>query len=111
MLDFTWGRLAPARISGLVLFLCAGSIAVMLSAASLAAVAAPSDDHQQALAALADVKAAIDELVRVDASYSTDRTVYHRASQRAINLLAGEHGDGYVADPDLPKPGAGASGQ
>ena len=83
---------------------------MMLSVASPAAVAAPSDDHRQALAALADVKAAIDELVRVDASYSTDRNVYHRASQRAINRLAGEHGDGYVADPDRPKPGAGAIG-
>ncbi|HEY1413483.1 MAG TPA: cytochrome c, partial [Rhodopila sp.] len=110
MLDFTWRRLAPARISGLVLFLCAGSIGMMLSVASPAAIAAPSDDHQQALAALADVKAAIDELVRVDASYSTDRNVYHHASQQAINLLAGEHGDGYVAGPDLSNSGAGAIG-
>ena len=83
---------------------------MMLSAASPAAAAAPSDDHQQALAALANVKAAIDELVRVDASYSTDRNVYHHASQQAINLLAGEHGDGYVAGSDLTNPGAGAIG-
>lgn len=109
MLDFTWRRLAPARISGLVLFLCAASIGMMLSATSPAA-ADPPDDHQQALASLANVKAAIDELVRVDASYSTDRNVYHHASQQAINLLAGEHGDGYVAGPDLTNPGAGAIG-
>jgi polar amino acid transport system substrate-binding protein len=110
MLDLSLEISAPARIRGLVLFLCAGSIASMLLLAAPAAVAAPLEDHQQALAALADVKAAINELVGVDASYSTDRSVYHRASQRAINLLAGEHGDGYVAGQDLPKPGAGAIG-
>lgn len=83
---------------------------MVLSGAVPAAFAAPLDDHQQALAALADVKAAINELVQVDASFSTDRNEYHRASQRAINLLAGEHGDGYVAGQDLPKPGTGAIG-
>lgn len=71
---------------------------------------AAADDHQQAVAALADVRAALAELVQADASYSTDRTVYQRASQRAINALAGSAGEGYVADPGTPGDTAGAIG-
>jgi len=71
---------------------------------------AAGDDHAQALAALADVRAAIAELVEVDASYATDRNVYHRASQRAINALAGVHGEGYQAGPGSPGDTAGAIG-
>lgn len=71
---------------------------------------AAGDDHAQALAALADVRAAIAELVEVDASYATDRNVYHRASQRAINALAGVHGEGYEAGAGSPGDTAGAIG-
>ena len=82
-------------------------------AASLAApspATAADDDHAQALAALADVKAAIAELVRADASYATDRNIYRRASQRAINALAGVHGEGYDASVDSAGDAAGAIG-
>ncbi|HEY3846904.1 MAG TPA: c-type cytochrome [Acetobacteraceae bacterium] len=68
------------------------------------------DDHQQATAALADVKAAIDELVQVDATYATDHNVYHQASQRAINVLVGAHGAVYVAAPGKPTDADGAIG-
>lgn len=71
---------------------------------------AADNDHAQALAALADVRAAIAELVQVDASYATDRNVYRRASQRAINALAGAHGEGYEAGPGSPGDTAGAIG-
>ncbi len=71
---------------------------------------AADDDHAQALAALADVRAAIAELVQVDASYATDRNVYRRASQRAINALAGVHGEGYDAGAGSPGDTAGAIG-
>ena len=71
---------------------------------------AAEDDHAQALAALADVRAAIAELVQVDASYATDRNVYRRASQRAINALAGVHGEGYEAGAGSPGDTAGAIG-
>ena len=81
-------------------------------AASLAAPspAAAEDDHAQALAALADVKAAIAELVQADASYATDRNVYRRASQRAINAVAGVHGEGYDASAGSAGDAAGAIG-
>jgi polar amino acid transport system substrate-binding protein len=68
------------------------------------------DDHQAAVAALTGLKAAITELVQVDASYSTDKNVYRDASQRAINLLAGEHGAGYVAGSNPPADTTGAIG-
>lgn len=71
---------------------------------------AADDDHAQALAALADVRAAIAELVEVDASYATDRNVYRRASQRAINALAGVHGEGYDAGAGSAGDTAGAIG-
>jgi mono/diheme cytochrome c family protein len=61
------------------------------------AAAATGGDHAQAVAALRDLRAAIGELVTADISYSTDRAIYRRASQRAINALAGKGGSGYVA--------------
>lgn len=109
MPDQRFGTLAPARISEPALRLCAACIAAAL-AFVWPAMAEPSDDHQQAVAALADVKAAITELVRVDASYATDRNVYHAASQRAINALTGENGAGYVAGTGEPTDTAGAVG-
>jgi polar amino acid transport system substrate-binding protein len=99
----------PARISGLALFLWAASLCAPLATAWPAA-AAPLDDHQETVAALADVKAAINELVRIDASYSTDRNAYRGASQRAINLLVGEHGSGYLAGVGVPSDPIGAIG-
>src|ERR1700684_3019664 len=103
-------NLVPARVRWLALALFA---AVVLAAANPAA-AAPAedhqhaDDHQQAAAALADVKEAVHELVQVDASDATDRNVYRRASQRAINLIVGEHAADYVAAPGKPTDAAGA---
>jgi mono/diheme cytochrome c family protein len=93
--------LAPARIGRL-----AAGLVVL---AAVPAAAATPDDHQQAVAALADVKAAINELVQADASYATDRTVYRRAGQQAINQLVGEHGEGYAA-AGAPADATGAIG-
>jgi polar amino acid transport system substrate-binding protein len=72
--------------------------------------ATAADDHAQAVAVLADVDAAVAELVRADASYAADPKVYHGAAQRAINALAGTHGDGYVASAGSPGDTAGAIG-
>src|SRR5579872_3663304 len=71
---------------------------------------AAGDDHAQAQAALANIEAAINELVQADASYATDRNVYRRASQRAINALAGAHGEGYDASAGSAGDAAGAIG-
>jgi polar amino acid transport system substrate-binding protein len=120
---------ASARISGSALFLRVALLGTAFLGTALlgsglagvgglgsavaetaSATTSALDEHQAAVAALTDVKAAINELVQVDASYSTDRNVYHAASQRAINLLAGEHGAGYVAGSNPPTDTTGAIG-
>jgi polar amino acid transport system substrate-binding protein len=100
-----FANVAPVRFVGPAFVL--GMAASLLTPCSAFAA---DDDHAQALAALADVRAAIAELVEVDASYATDRNVYRRASQRAINALAGAHGEGYEASPGSPGDAAGAIG-
>jgi len=100
-----FANVAPVRFVGPAFVL--GMAASLLTPCSAFAA---GDDHAQALAALADVRAAIAELVEVDASYATDRNVYRRASQRAINALAGVHGEGYEAGPGSPGDTAGAIG-
>jgi polar amino acid transport system substrate-binding protein len=91
----------PARIVGPAA--CMLAWLLLPGIATATAAAAAGDDNQQAVATLADVKAAIGELVRADASYATDSKIYHGAAQRAINALAGTRGADYVA-------GAGSSG-
>lgn len=96
---------------------CAASLLCLAASLGLAPPGMAQDvgtrggDHQAALAALTDVKAAIGILVEADASYATDRTVYHRASQRAINALEGTHGADYRADAGVPADPQGAIGQ
>jgi polar amino acid transport system substrate-binding protein len=97
----------PARRCGPAAFLLAGCLTVLVAPAPRAAT---TDDHQQAVAALTDVKAAITELVRADASYAVGPEIYHRAAQRAINALAGAGGDGYRADAGTPGDASGALG-
>ncbi|MGH7153868.1 MAG: c-type cytochrome [Acetobacteraceae bacterium] len=98
----------PARISGPALFL---SVTMALLSPCSAQGAGPTGgDHQAAAAALSDVKVAITAIVAADASYATDRNVYHRASQRAINALEGTKGPDYKADAGTPGDPEGAIG-
>lgn len=84
---------APVRLVG-----PAALFVVALLVWPLRPHAAQADDHQAAVAALADLHAAISQLVRADASFSTNRNDYHGASQRAINALEGIKGpDSIVA--------------
>ncbi len=94
-------RIGPAAV------LLAGCLAFLVAPASRAAT---TDDHQQAVAALTDVEAAITELVHADASYAVGPQAYHRAAQRAINALAGAGGDGYRADAGSRGDPSGALG-
>jgi polar amino acid transport system substrate-binding protein len=99
----------PARISGPAFFL----LAALLAAACLSAPgarAAALSDHRAGLAALADLKAAINEIVAASADNSTDRRVYYRAGARAINALEGEAGDEYAAAAGNPGDRLGAIG-
>ncbi len=84
----------PARAIGPVVF----SLALLLSA-----LPARADDHAEAQAALADLRAAIAAITEADMSYSTDRAVYYQAALHAANLLVGAHDAAY--SPALAKPG------
>jgi len=99
-----------ARVAGPAASLMLCLLAWLLVPGVAIAGSGAADDHAQAVATLADVNAAIAELVRADASYAADPKVYHGAAQRAINALAGTHGDGYVAGAGSPGDAAGAIG-
>ncbi len=87
----------PARLLG-----AAGLTACLAGALPWLAAAQTPDDHQEATAALQGLQATIDQLVRIDSSYATDRNVYRQASQRAIELLDGRHsaGSAGASNPD-----------
>ena len=93
-----------------MLLLLGALLLVPASAGAAQGVGTTGGDHQAAAAALSDVKAAIATIVAADASYATDRNVYHRASQRAINALEGTRGPDYLAEPGNPGDAAGAIG-
>ncbi|MDQ2802577.1 MAG: c-type cytochrome [Pseudomonadota bacterium] len=90
----------PARVFGPALLLIAGLCPCPVVGAE------PVGDHQAALAALSDVRAATAELVRADASYSTDRAAYRQASQRAITALEGARGSQFVTGANADQAGA-----
>jgi polar amino acid transport system substrate-binding protein len=96
---------APVRLVGpAILF------AVALVVWPLRLHAAQADDHQAAVAALTDLHAAISQLVRAEASFSTNRNDYHGASQRAINALEGSKGPDYVGAAGNPGDTEGSIG-
>lgn len=96
----------PARISGPAFFFALACVISWVMPGPAAAM----DDHGAARAALTDLEAAIGEIVTVSNSYATDRHVYYRASQRAINALEGTHGREYVAADGNPGDASGAVG-
>jgi polar amino acid transport system substrate-binding protein len=103
-------RVVLARSHGPVLFLL-GALVLLPPSTGLAQNAGTTGgDHQAAVAALSDVKTAIATIVAADASYATDRNVYHRASQRAINALEGTRGPEYRPDAGTPGDEQGAIG-
>jgi polar amino acid transport system substrate-binding protein len=97
-----------ARLAGPVFLLAATLLASTVL--PLAARAQPANDHQAALSVLSDLQAAIAEIVQADQSNSTDKKVYYRASQRAINALEGRRGEEFVAPAGTPGDEAGAIG-
>lgn len=98
-----------ARYPGPTLFLCLSAL-LFLTAAPGAARAAPASNHREAVAAFADLNAAIAELTQASASQSTNRNDYYRASQRAINALEGAGSPYYVAKDGNPGDATGAIG-
>lgn len=96
----------PALVRG-----SAGVLGIALMGAISGAAASPGDDHGAALAALADVNAAIATVVAAEDSSSTDPATYHVADQRAINALVGVKGQEYDPKAGAPHDAAGALGR
>jgi mono/diheme cytochrome c family protein len=84
-------------------------LAVFALVCGAPASAAP-DDHAGALAALADVRAAVTEIVRIEDGYAVGHGPYLRAAHRAMNALVGRRDDGYAASFGDPGDGAGTLG-
>jgi polar amino acid transport system substrate-binding protein len=99
----------PARMFGPAILLLT-AIALARPVVAATPLGTQAGDHTAALAALADVKAALAMLVTADRSYATDRTIYYRASQRAINALEGLNGPDAVAGLGSPGDADGAIG-
>ena len=86
------------------------SLVVALAAGVTGSARATSDDHAGALAALADVRAAIAEIVRIEDGYSVGHAAYLRAAHRAMNALVGRRDDGYAKSYGDPGDGIGTLG-
>jgi len=85
-------------------------LACVLVLALLAPVQAAPDDHAGAIAALADVRAAVAEIVRIENGYAVGHGAYVRAAHRAMNALVGRRDDGYVSSFGDPGDGIGTLG-
>jgi polar amino acid transport system substrate-binding protein len=85
-------------------------LACVLSLACIAPVQSAPDDHAGAVAALADVRAAVAEIVRIEDGYAVGHAAYLRAAHRAMNALVGRRDDGYAGAYGDPGDGVGALG-
>ncbi len=77
--------------------------------AAVPAVAAPAD-HDRATASLADVRAVVAEIVRIEDGYAVGPASYQRAAHRALNALVGRRDRDYAAAAGDPGDGTGAIG-
>jgi polar amino acid transport system substrate-binding protein len=99
----------PARPRGPVGFGAALVLACTLAAS--AAHAASANAHTGALAALADTRAAIAEIVAAEDHVVTGPAFYRRHAQRAVNALVGERDPAFDKTSGNPGDAAGAIGR
>jgi polar amino acid transport system substrate-binding protein len=85
-------------------------LAAVLILGGAAPARSPVDDHASALAALADVRAAVAEIVRIEDGYAVGHGAYLRAAHRAMNALVGRRDDGYAKSFGDPGDGVGTLG-
>ncbi len=85
-------------------------LAAILGFSGAAPARSPGNDHASALAALADVRAAVAEIVRIEDGYAVGHGAYVRAAHRAMNALVGRRDDGYVKSFGDPGDGVGTLG-
>jgi len=87
-----------------------GLILLAVAAVAPRAAVPAADAHAGALAALADVRATIAEIVRIEDGDAVGHRAYLRAAHRALNALVGRRDDGYVSSYGDPGDGTGALG-
>jgi len=100
----------PNILSRFLMRTIALSLGVILAAGNFGPAQAASDDHAGALAALADVRAAVAEIVHIEDGYAVGHGAYLRAAHRAMNALVGRRDDGYVKSFGDPGDGVGTLG-
>jgi len=85
-------------------------IAIVFVLSCVKPAATAGDDHKSALAALADLHAAVTEIVRIEDGYEVGHAAYLRAAHRALNALVGRRDDGYLASSGDSGDGVGTLG-
>ncbi|HYZ17128.1 MAG TPA: cytochrome c, partial [Candidatus Acidoferrum sp.] len=96
---------APLMIRAAIL-----GVALALAAVSAAGASGTTSDHDKATAALADVRAAVGEIVRIEDGFAVGHPTYLRAAHRALNALVGRRDPLYSAAAGQPGDPAGALG-
>ncbi|GAC1580437.1 MAG: hypothetical protein NVS3B7_14990 [Candidatus Elarobacter sp.] len=86
------------------------AVAAVLALGGAAPARPAPDDHASALAALADVRAAVVEILRIEDGYAVGHGAYVRAAHRAMNALVGRRDDGYEASFGDPGDAVGTLG-
>jgi len=84
--------------------------AFALMLACMARAGPARDDHGSAIAAIADVQAAVAEIVRIENGDEIGRDAYVRAAHRALNALVGRDGENYARAFGDPGDGIGTLG-
>jgi polar amino acid transport system substrate-binding protein len=84
--------------------------AAVLACTGVAGAAPSNDQHQAALAALADVHASVAQITAIEDGYAVGHPTYLRAAHRALNALVGRGDAEYDAKAGDPGDGVGAIG-
>lgn len=88
----------------------AAALVALLAWCHTAAAASAGGEHAQAQAALADVRAALAEIVHAEDRIVNSPLPYHRAARRAINALVGRSDPRFDAASGTPGDDLGAAG-
>ena len=89
----------------------AGALALAIAMSSSHASAADRNAHDEAMSALGDLRAAVQELDQSASLTKTGAAPYKETAQRAINALVGKNASDYVQEAGNPGDEAGAIGR
>jgi polar amino acid transport system substrate-binding protein len=84
--------------------------AAVLACTGVSGATSANDQHQLALAALVDMRAAVTQITTIEDGYAVGHPTYLRAAHRALNALVGRGDREYDASAGDPGDGVGALG-